>query len=219
MDLSELDPDRYLALSYVPGGRRAALAALWRLDVTLGRVLAGASDPMLSRIKLVWWRDALEQLDRTPAPAEPVLEAVAAHLLPAGLSGAELSQLERGWSALLVEGALSPGDLSGYAAGRGGLLFRYGARLLGADMAEVHRGGEVWALADLARNANPVDAAAALAEARALEPHGRWPSPLRPLGMLARLSRRDAERGVERLEPRGSPARMLVMARHRLTGR
>ena len=47
----------------------------------------------------------------------------------------------------------------------------------------------------------------------------RWPSALRPLGMLAALALRDAARGTGRFERQGAPARMLAMARHRLTGK
>ncbi len=85
--MMDLDPDRILALSYVPAKRRAAVGALWRLDSALGAALAGGREPMIARIKLAWWREALERLDREPAPAEPVLQEVAAHLLPA-LTGA-----------------------------------------------------------------------------------------------------------------------------------
>ena len=63
---------------------RPRVEALWRLDVTLGAVLATGREPMVSRIRLAWWREALERLDREPPPAEPVLQALAAHVLPAG---------------------------------------------------------------------------------------------------------------------------------------
>ncbi|HEX8534003.1 MAG TPA: hypothetical protein VF662_07535, partial [Allosphingosinicella sp.] len=59
----QLDADRALVLTYVPAARRAAVGALWRLDVALGAVLAGGREPMISRIKLAWWRDSLVKLD------------------------------------------------------------------------------------------------------------------------------------------------------------
>src|SRR5687767_12959413 len=92
-----LDPDRVLALSYVPAARRAAVGALWRLDAALGVVLSAGRESMISRIKLAWWRDSLERLDTERAPAEPVLQAVAEHVLPAGVTGAELAAMEEGW--------------------------------------------------------------------------------------------------------------------------
>lgn len=217
--MTDLDPDRILALAYVASARRPALESLWRLDAALGAVLTGGREPMLSRIKLVWWRDALVALDSRPAPAEPVLQALAAHVLPRGVTGAELSEMEEGWATLLAEGALDPSELNAYAAARGTTLFRLSARLLGAEASpDQERAGEAWALVDLGRHSGEPDASAAFAAAREIMLPDSWPGPLRPLGMLAALARRDAERPGPP-EPQGSPARMLRMLRHRLTGR
>ena len=220
--VAELDADRALALSYVPAAKRAAVEALWRLDVALGAVLAGGRDPLISRIKLTWWRDALEALDRSAPPAEPILQSVAEHVLPRGVSGSVLSQMEEGWTLLLAQEPLTTSDLSGYAAARGALLFRHSGAILGVKPSQaMEQAGEGWALIDLARHSNAVDAAAALEATRArlaMSATHRWPSRLRPLGMLAALARRDAERGMDALEPQGAPGRMLRMLHHRITG-
>jgi len=217
---TELDADRTLALTYVRASRRAALGALWRLDAALGAVLAGGREPLISQIKLAWWRDALEALDRSPAPAEPTLQAVADHVIPGGVSGSALSQMEEAWTVLLTQDPLSRADLDRYAAARGRLLFRYSGAVLGHRLSEeMERAGEGWALADLARHSNAADATAALEAAKERFSHPlRWPSPLRPLGMLSALARRDTDHGLEALEPHGAPKRMLRMLRHRITG-
>ena len=215
-----LDPDRTLALAYVPAARRTAVESLWRLDAALASVLSTGREPLISQIRLAWWREALEKLDAERAPAEPVLRALADHVLPAGLSGAELSAMEAGWAVLLSPDPLGAADLDLYASARGGLLFRYTARLLGVHdpAAAVEAGGASWALVDLARHsASEADAAAALEVVRTA-PSPRWPARLRPLGMLAALARRDAEPGRARWEAQGAPGRMLRMLRHRLTG-
>ena len=214
-----LDPDRVLALSYVPARRRRAVEALWNLDAAIGQALAGGREPLISQIKLAWWREALEKLDHAPAPSEPVLQAVAAHVLPAGVTGAELAAMEEGWAVLLSAERLGAAELETYAARRGGLLFRYSAVLLGGGHEAVAGAGEAWALVDLARHsADPEDVAAAVAAARVHAARARWPARLRPLGMLAALARRDAQAGRPRWEAQGAPARMLRMLRHRLTG-
>lgn len=213
----DLDPDRVLALSYVSAACRPALEALWRLDSALGAVLAGGREPMISRIKLAWWREALEKLDREPAPAEPVLQALAAHVLPAGVAGAELAEMTDAWDVLLSSEPLTAEELALYARARGALLFRLSARVLGGEPQA--GAGEKWALVDLARHSNEADADAALAAARAQPAAGRWPAGLRPLGMLAALAARDAEPARPRWERQGAPARMLRMLRLRLTGR
>src|SRR3546814_7084536 len=104
--MTPLDPDRTLALSYVPAKHRPAVEALWRLDAALGAVLAGGREPLIGQIKLVWWRDALEKLDRERAPAEPVLRAVAEHVVPI-VPGAALAEFEEAWSVLLNQEARS----------------------------------------------------------------------------------------------------------------
>lgn len=221
-DYSRLDPECRLALAYVGAARRDSAAALFALDAALGALVAGGSQPMVTQIKIAWWRDALARLDSGPPPAEPMLERVAARLIPVGITGAELGTLADGWEHLLSPEPLVREDLDAFAILRGGRLFGLAARALGGvPSPQVERAGEAWALADLARRSrNAEDRAAALDAARQrLGPDARWPAPLRPLGMLARLARRDAARGPGRIERQGSPPRMLAMLAHRLTGR
>ena len=174
---------------------------------------------MISRIKLAWWREALERLDRAPAPAEPVLRGLADHVLPAGVEGAELAEMEEGWAILASPETLGPDLLTAYARARGAALFRITAGLLGDSQAEVGPAGEAWALVDLARHcATEADSDVALAAARERSLPGRWPSRLRPLGMLAVLAARDLEPGRPPWEARGAPGRMWRMLRHRISG-
>ena len=215
----ELDPDRVLALSYVSAGRRPALAALWRLDRALGQVLAGGREPMISRIKLAWWREALEKLDRGGAPAEPLLQELASTILPIGMTGSELAEMETGWSVLVDADRLGREELGIYAQGRGGLLFRHSARILGGAGDAMESAGRIWALVDLARHSAEIDEADAAVALALAEPGLRVPPKLRPLGMLAALALRDAEADRARWEAQGSPGRMLRMLRHRFTGR
>lgn len=219
--MTPLDPDRSLALAYVPAARRGAVEALWRFDAALSSVLSAGREPMIGRIRLAWWREALERLDRAEPPAEPVLRAVAALLLPAGIGGVELAEMEGGWAALLSPDPLTGEELEAYASQRGGLLFRYTARLLGADLpAGGEAAGGAYALIDLARHsASAGEAEAAVAAVRAADWPLRWPPALRPLGMLAALARRDADPRRARWERQGAPGRMGRMLRHRLTGK
>lgn len=210
-----LDADRRLALAYVAAASRPALEALWRLDATLGAVLAAGRDPMVSRIRLAWWGEALERLEAAPPPAEPVLQGIAAFALPA----AELAAMTDGWEVLLADGPLGAAELEAYAAARGGALFRHSARLLGDADFPVDAAGRLWALVDLARrSADRGEASAALEAAARIEGGRLWPKRLRPLGMLAILAARDIARGSGNWEAQGAPARMLRMLRHRLTG-
>ena len=208
-----LDPDRTLALAYVAAPARPAVEALWRLDAAFAAILATGTQPMISQLRLAWWREALERLDAAPPPAEPVLQALAAYVLPV-VSGAELAAMEEGWLQLLSDEALGEDALARYAALRGGLLFSYSARLLGDSKFPVGQSGELWALADLARHSRRTDES----KLTGTESKMKWPKRLRPLGMLAILARRDRERAGMKTERQGSSARMLRMIRHRISG-
>lgn len=208
-----IDPDRTLALAYVPAAVRPAVEALWRLDAAFAAILATGTQPMISQLRLAWWREALERLDSAPPPAEPVLQALHAHVLPR-VSGAELAAMEEGWLLLLSEEALGADELARYAALRGGLLFRYSARLLGDTDFPAEPAGAAWALADLARHSRRPD------ESKLPLPDSKmkWPKRLRPLGMLAILARRDLEQAGKKVERQGSPGRIWRMIRHRISG-
>jgi phytoene synthase len=174
---------------------------------------------MISQIRLAWWRESLEKLDDQPAPAEPVLRAVAEHILPLAVSGRSLAEMEAGWAALAAPHALEAEELRNYARDRGGRLFSLSARLLGEDWPFLEDAGQAWALIDLARHSGEPDSAAALALAQSVPAVPAWPYRLRPLGMLWVLAKRDLTRTGGPFEQQGSPARMWRMFRHRLTGR
>ena len=208
-----------LALRYVPAERREGMAALLALDRTLGGILRSTREPIVGQMRLVWWRDALEALDRAFPPAEPVLAALAAEVLPHGVTGEELATMVEGWEALL-EPVLDDAALDEHAQSRGGLLFTAAARMLGEVSPAAALAGQGWALADLSRNLSAPEqairareqASARLGEAFAT----RWPKRLRGLGALAMLARMDLE---ERPRPPGHPARVWRLLQFRATGR
>lgn len=215
--MADLDPERALVLAYVPASARPALAALWQLDAECGAVLATGTEPMVTRIRLAWWREALERLDREAPPPQPLLQTIAAHVLPAGVTGAELSRITEGWDAIVGAAAPEAEALNLYAAERGARLFRLSARLLGGD-AHVEPSGEAWALIDLARHSADRDEAYAAMMAAAVRKRdkSRWPRTLRPLGMLASLIDRDLRKSYP--ERQGRPSRIARMICYRLMG-
>ncbi len=219
------DPERALAIQHARAAARPALAALFLLDHRFGTILAGTGEPQIGAMRLIWWREALERLDASPAPAEPLLTTVAETLLPLGISGAELAAMEEGWMALLEGDPPDAELIARHGEERGARLFLLAGRILGEEAVSpdglLADAGAGWALADLARRLrSPVGAAGARDQAvKRLEiiADRRWPRSLRPLGMLAMLARRDAQASSP--ERRGAPGRLLRMLRHRLTGR
>src|SRR3954451_19730518 len=99
-----LGADRGLALLHIPARLLEAFRALFAIDAAMADVVARSTDPALGRIKLAWWREPLEALDRNEPPAEPRLSDAAEQLLPKGATGAELAELEGGWATLLDPG-------------------------------------------------------------------------------------------------------------------
>lgn len=206
-------PDEALALSYAPSDARGAMTALLGLDRRLGAILRGAREPMLAQMRLTWWFEALERLDREPPPAEPVLRALAGEVLPRGVSGDMLAGMVDGWEVLLGEETL---DLAAFGRGRGRRLFEAMAAVCGAGDAQAGLAGEGWALVDLAANLSDPQvtgrARAMAAERMAAVAGARWSQAGRGVGALAMLARLE-------LEGRGAPFRVARLLRLRMTGR
>jgi phytoene synthase len=195
----------------MPADVRPAFEALFEIDAAMADVVARSTQPALGAIKLAWWRERLQELDRGLVPAEPRLRAAADHLLPRGVSGGDLAELEAGWAGLLeeeIDEAL--------VARRGAVLFRLGARLLGGDDPRIGDAGALYALVSVARRGLPQLLDAAKQRGRLLA-RRRFPRSLRPLTGLARLAARDLRHGPP-FEEEGIPPRLAAMLRHCWTG-
>ena len=216
------DPAITLAVAYAPPAARPALATLFALDARLRTIVVSASESSLALIRLIWWRDTLAALDTAPPPAEPLLAELAA----ACLSGLAMAAMVEGWEALIDDPALDGDGIAAHAAHRGSGLFALAGGVLGAGGAEserLRRAGADWARIDLVRaglaqRAGGRPRAEATIGLVADGPGRRWPRRLRPLGQLAMLARRDAMRGVDRLEPADARARLARIALFHLTG-
>lgn len=215
-------PERTLILAYAPAARRGGLAALLALDDALALLLRTTREPALGQLRLAWWREALDKLDREPAPAEPVLRALEAEVLPHGVSGAALVPMVHGWEVLVEEERLGEVAIRRFGEGRGRLFAAAGA-LLGSHGDPLEAAGQGWAIADLARNlSNGEEAEAARAIAAPLLEEARsakWSRGGRPLGALAHLARLDLAVPADTPPPAGSPGRVGRLLWHRLTGR
>ena len=218
------DPERALALSYAPPGARAGLVALFALDQTLGQILRTTREPLVGQMRLTWWHEALCALDRTPPPAQPVLQALAAEVLPRGVTGAMLAGMIDGWEALLDAETIVDVNIIAYGRKRGVGLFEVAGAVLACPPADpVAAAGEGWALADLAAHMSDREtsarAAALAAGPLAQASAQRWSREGRALGALAHIARMDLADARARGVARGSPRRVARLAWHRISGR
>lgn len=201
--------DRDLVRHYWPVELRPAFDALFAVDDVMAGVVASSTQPALGAIRLAWWREALERLDHHQPPPEPTLAAVAAELLPLGVTGAALAALEDGYATLLDE---KP-DLE--RLGKSGeALFAIGATLLSESEDRLAQAGRLHAFACAARRG-----LAAIPEGVTLDGLAghRFPRALRPLTAFARLAARDVTR-APLLEDQATPARAAALLSHRLFG-
>ncbi|MGA1797304.1 squalene/phytoene synthase family protein [Sphingomonas sp. 4RDLI-65] len=210
--------ERRLALRYAPSAAYPALEALFALDDTLAAILRTTREPLVGQMRLTWWYEALGRLDEAPAPAEPVLAALQALVLPGGVTGTMLASLTDGWEALL-EPVLGDAAIDTFARDRGGRLFEFAGMLLGVADPRIAMAGKGWALADLSQRLSDADArtSAATRGATLLDDalRGRWPQHARALGAMALAARFDV---AVPLTPPGSPKRVGRLLLHRLTG-
>ena len=82
-ELRRHDRDRYLACLFAPASRREALFSLYAFNLEVARTAEAVSEAMLGRIRLQWWREALDEIydgrPRRHEVAVPLAEAVRAH--------------------------------------------------------------------------------------------------------------------------------------------
>lgn len=221
---AQVDPECSLALGYAEAERAPPLLALFALDTALGQILRTTRQPIVGQMRLTWWHDALTMLDTAAPPAEPILQGLAYHVVPKGITGTRLAAMIDGWEELLDEDPLDDDAIMRYARVRGAALFAMAGLVVGASQSDpVERAGEGWALADLARHlGDPAAAGRVLALARPLLNQAtrvRWSRQARPLGALAHLARINLGVPLDQPLPAGAPGRVARLAWHRLTGR
>lgn len=202
--------DRDLVRLYWPVDLRPAFDALFAIDDALADVVTSSTQPALGAIRLAWWREALERLDVSPPPPEPRLQAAAKLLLPRGVTGVMLSELEDGWATLLDEAP----NIERRGA-RGARLFAIGARLLDGAASRLDAAGRLFAHEQVNRT-GVAPPRRTMDELYMLAGH-RFPRRLRPLTALAKLAARDARQSPA-IEPEATPGRAAALLSHRLFG-
>ncbi len=194
--LDELPADRRLALAYAPAAARADSLAVFLLDQRLARLVSQQREPLLTQMRLAWWRDRMGEEATGFHHDEPVL-ALLAHW---GDRRQKLTALVDGWEALLTDPPISETAIATFAHGRAQAFAALAGQLGLVECAEeARRAAGNWALADLSMHiGDPAEAALVqdMASRQDWNP-ARLHRKLRPLAVLHGLARR--KKGAEPL--------------------
>jgi phytoene/squalene synthetase len=88
------DRDRFLAALFAPEPARTGLLALLAFDHELARTRTVTREPMLARIRLEWWREAVAEAAGSGAPrAQPIVESLSEIVRRHGIAVEELRAL------------------------------------------------------------------------------------------------------------------------------
>ncbi len=71
-----LDHDRYLTGLFAPAGRRADIFALYAFNLEIAKTAELVSEPMIGRIRLEWWREAIAEIYEGQPRAHEVVAAL-----------------------------------------------------------------------------------------------------------------------------------------------
>lgn len=153
------DRDRYLASLFAPEPARDALMALYAFGADVARIPESVSEPMMGEIRLQWWRDALDTLERGERTGNPVADGLGAAMRDYALPKPILTSVIDARAFDLSGGAMPDMPaLRAYLQKTAGNLFALAARIAagGARNSEAdraaHEAGEAWGLTGLLRS-------------------------------------------------------------------
>lgn len=201
--LRRSDPDRWLAARFIADPlARADVVALWAFDHELARAERIASNPLISEIRLTWWREALaEMFGGQHVRRHPVAQALASVVRRRDLPRPPLDGMIDGRLAALNAEPLPLAPARDWALAVGGGAALAAARILdpAAPAEAVVPAGEVWGLLLLRRSGRAQGADLDRDIADRLRIAGRAAVQVSPAAfpaiVCATLARRDLRRG------------------------
>mgnify|MGYP001209812577 CR=1 FL=1 len=169
---------------------RSLFRATFGLYTLLGRVVLGSNEPIVSQIRLAWWRDKLQALSAGALDRDPLAALIQSSW---GKDTSSLINLIDGWESVLVEPKRTMLFVRAKAELARAIAEKVGSQ---SDVGGAVLDGKLWAYADLANLADEMTKAWALQEWTKL-PHGNKTKAreLRPLRVLGGLAQRSLENG------------------------
>lgn len=207
--LRRADPDRFFCTLFAPASQREALALLYLFNHELARAQEITSEPLMTLIRLQWWREVVEGAERQHEFATP---------LAAALQAGRFARTDLLALIAAREAGLDLPDATAfhaYARGTGGRLARIAGKVLGADSPAVEDLGTAYAITGLLRattrrpaDGTPDETLAAYAKTLLT---AKPPRAALAAALPAVFARRDLARPF-RAGPRGVGDRLAVLA-------
>jgi phytoene synthase len=149
------DPDRWLATRFIADRqRRSDVVALYAFDHQLARARHVASNPLVAEMRLVWWRETVDEIwSDGPVRAHPTARALAAARARHGLPRPPLEAMIDARIELLARASLDIVQALAWADGAGGSAAMLAASILdptGPAEAAI-AAGRVWGVLLLVR--------------------------------------------------------------------
>ncbi len=132
----DFDNDRFLACLFADDAVREDLFALYAFNLELSKIRETVSEPMIGRMRLQFWRDAVPGVISGAPPAHAVAAPLATCVGRAGITEEELSRIINARETDMDD--LPPKDLAAledYAQATSSTLMAMALRVLGEDPA------------------------------------------------------------------------------------
>ncbi len=141
------DPDRFFCTLLAPAAAREALLLLYAFNHELARAREVASQPMLARIRLMWWREVVQGAVRQHEIAAPLGAAISAGVFEA----ADLLALIEAREAEAEDCIPDFDGFMNYVRGTAGRLMRIAGKTLGVDHVVLEDLGTAYGISGILR--------------------------------------------------------------------
>ncbi|NMW31454.1 hypothetical protein HKD42_05225 [Altererythrobacter sp. RZ02] len=191
----ELPLPQKLAVAHSAAADRRIIEPFFVLDNRLAQFVSQSKEPVLTQMRIAWWRDQLGKPVEQRPEGDPVLDALSAHW---ARQESALVALVDGWEALLAEPPLPDTAAQEFTEGRA-KCFAAIAHLcdLPSAKAQAYSVGTVWAYADLlSRMSDQDEKQFVLSQCQTAEVRNqRLPYQLRSLSILGILAENAISKG------------------------
>jgi phytoene synthase len=143
------DPDRFFCSLFAPAGKREALWLLYAFNHELARAREVTTEPIMTLMRLTWWREVVEGAEKKHEIATPLSQALVEGVF-------EREDLARLIDGREIEAEPEIPDLDAfvkYARGTAGQLARISGKLLGADCDVAEALGAAYGISGILRAA------------------------------------------------------------------